>query len=356
MAITKVTLRKKKLKSGKESLYLDFYPPIKHPVTGKHTRREFLNLQLDGGKDDQQNLHTAELIAAQRKIAVHNNDLGFMDQQKQNSNLFEFFDKQLAKQKEVSTVHTWETMISYLEKFAKTNNIPFKAVTVSWCEDFKQFLLDQPKLKLNSASLYFSKFKAMLRQAYKEEYTPAVNFADKVDSITMKHGPKVYLNTSERKQLYDHYVKQAESMPVQRAALFSMFTGLRFGDIKSLQWDQVTGNHIVFEQEKTAQETVIQIPVQALPLMQGDKRPFEGLNYKTGNTEALRSWLISIGINKQVTFHSFRHTFAIWSLENGDDIYTVSNNMGHKKLATTERMYAQFTSKMRRQSAERRAL
>ena len=89
MAITKVTLRKKKLRSGKHSLYLDFYPPITHPVTGKQTRREFLGLILDGGKDDAQNWNTAELVASQRRLDVHNNDLGFMDRTKQESNLFD---------------------------------------------------------------------------------------------------------------------------------------------------------------------------------------------------------------------------------------------------------------------------
>ena len=40
--LTKVKLRQKPLADGKLSLYLDFYPPIADPVTGKKTRREFL--------------------------------------------------------------------------------------------------------------------------------------------------------------------------------------------------------------------------------------------------------------------------------------------------------------------------
>ena len=42
---TKVKLRQKPMAGGKESLYLDFYPPIVNPQTGKSTRREFLKLQ-----------------------------------------------------------------------------------------------------------------------------------------------------------------------------------------------------------------------------------------------------------------------------------------------------------------------
>jgi hypothetical protein len=40
----KVTLREKQLANGRNRLYLDFYPPITNPDTGKQTRREFLKL------------------------------------------------------------------------------------------------------------------------------------------------------------------------------------------------------------------------------------------------------------------------------------------------------------------------
>ena len=45
MAI-KVHLRQKKISGKRESLYLDFYPAIAHPETGKPTRREFLGMYL----------------------------------------------------------------------------------------------------------------------------------------------------------------------------------------------------------------------------------------------------------------------------------------------------------------------
>ena len=45
--MTNVSLRVKKIANAKESLYLDFYPPITNPSTGKPTRREFLGLYLN---------------------------------------------------------------------------------------------------------------------------------------------------------------------------------------------------------------------------------------------------------------------------------------------------------------------
>lgn len=43
---TKVNLRQKAISGNRHSLYLDFYPPIPHPETGKPTRRQFLGLYL----------------------------------------------------------------------------------------------------------------------------------------------------------------------------------------------------------------------------------------------------------------------------------------------------------------------
>ena len=43
---TKVTVRKRTIKNGQVSLYLDFYPPIRHPKTGKPTRREYLGIYI----------------------------------------------------------------------------------------------------------------------------------------------------------------------------------------------------------------------------------------------------------------------------------------------------------------------
>lgn len=42
----KVKLLQKKISGGRKSLYLDFYPAIISPKTGKETRREFLGLYI----------------------------------------------------------------------------------------------------------------------------------------------------------------------------------------------------------------------------------------------------------------------------------------------------------------------
>lgn len=55
----------------------------------------------------------------------------------------------------------------------------------------------------------------------------------------------------------------------------------------------------------------------------------------------------------ETRFHDLRHTFATLSLQNGDDIKTVSASLGHATVAFTLDVYGHVTEQMRRASAER---
>ncbi len=61
------------------------------------------------------------------------------------------------------------------------------------------------------------------------------------------------------------------------------------------------------------------------------------------------------GINKRLTTHVARHTFATLQIALGTDIYTVSKMLTHKNVSTTQ-IYADLVSSKKRESANKISL
>ena len=77
---------------------------------------------------------------------------------------------------------------------------------------------------------------------------------------------------------------------------------------------------------------------------------FEKLPDSAWISSPLKHWVKSAGINKKITFHCFRHTFATLQLTNGTDIYTVSKMLGHKDLKVTQ-IYAKIVDETKQKAA-----
>lgn len=52
-------------------------------------------------------------------------------------------------------------------------------------------------------------------------------------------------------------------------------------------------------------------------------------------------------------FHDLRHTYAVTSLQEGDDIKTVQQNLGHATASFTLDVYGHVSEKMKQESAAR---
>lgn len=69
------------------------------------------------------------------------------------------------------------------------------------------------------------------------------------------------------------------------------------------------------------------------------------------NDSYFKRWERLAGVEKHISWHISRHTFAVLSLEGGADIYTVSKLLGHTNLGTTE-VYARATDPMRKSAVD----
>ena len=163
-----------------------------------------------------------------------------------------------------------------------------------------------------------------------------------------QEGTRDYLSLEEVKALA---AADCDFPEIKRAFLFSCLTGLRRSDIIKLTWGEVTElngrTRLVFRQKKTGGQEYLDITPQAAELIgnRGKAKPadkvFGDIRYPSDTNDSLRIWALRAGIDKNVTFHVGRHTFAVLMLTLGTDIYTVSKLLGHRELKTTQ-IYAKI--------------
>ena len=79
---------------------------------------------------------------------------------------------------------------------------------------------------------------------------------------------------------------------------------------------------------------------------------FTDIHSPSCTNEAIKRWVLRAGINKEITFHCARHTFAVMMLDLGTDIYTVSKLLGHRELSTTQR-YAKVLDKNKQKAVSK---
>ena len=372
----KVKLLKKSITKGRQSLYLDFYPPIQNPETGHFTRREFLGYYiLENPKNELDKQHKKETLLLAEKIRQRReNDVNkpeiyseyekerLKKHEKGEQSFLDYF-KKLADKRVDSNHDNWESVNKYLIAFSQ-GSLKFAEIDIVFCNEFKEYLLttksnksSKVRLSQNSAVSYFNKFKAALKQAFKDGYLSSdINSA--VEPIKQAETRRNFLTIEELNAL----IKTECLNPLlKRAALFSALTGLRFSDIQNLIWGNVEfiqgeGYFIHFDQKKTKGVEVLPISEQAYGLLgerrENENKVFQGLKYSAFENKYLYQWIGAAGITKDVTFHSFRHTYATLQLSKGTDIYTVSKMLGHKDLKTTQ-IYAKVMDEAKREASRK---
>lgn len=343
---TKVTLRQRLLKSGKITLYFDYYPPIRNSRTNRLQRHEYLGIYLYSQPRNQversfnqRMSEKAEAIRCQRQEAVINRQFGFIDRSQEKEDFLQYFED-FSKTKP----QKWQIAYLHFKKFC--GKCTFGDLTVDLCMKFRTYLLSanqlkhaKMKLSRNSAAAYFSTFRAMLKQAHKEGRI-AENINDHLEFIKWEETEREFLS---REELVLLAKTPCKIDVLRRASLFSCLTGLRISDILNLQWQNIRevagiGLCIVFKTKKTKSPATLPICQEAAELLgehqeDGDK-VFKDLR-RSMTGKPLKAWLEAAGIVRHITFHSFRHTFATLQLAAGTNPYAVSLALTHKKLTTT---------------------
>ncbi|MFZ5426117.1 MAG: tyrosine-type recombinase/integrase [Thermodesulfobacteriota bacterium] len=163
-----------------------------------------------------------------------------------------------------------------------------------------------------------------------------------------------FLAKEETDRLLD--ALRERSQDLYDMALLSLHTGMRAGEIFSLTWTDVDlGRRLLtLRDTKSGKNRPAFMTEDVVAMIQArvaERQHAHGLVFPDRNgkkrVEVSNVFQIvadSIGINNGVTdrrqkvvFHTLRHTYASWLVEQGVDLYTVKELMGHGTLAMTER-------------------
>lgn len=256
----------------------------------------------------------------------------------------------------------WDREVALMKMFTEGKPMIFSTIDMNLLEDYKNFLINAPQggskkgtITRNTASTYFSIFKAGLHQAFIDGYL-TVDIAAKAKNIAYSDKQREYLTIDELNTLA---ATPCDRPIMKRASIFSALTGMRHSDIQKLKWKEIIkdGEHyrILFTQQKTKGVQYMPISDQAYQLCgergEPDRLVFEGLQDPSWINKPLERWIKAAGITKHITFHCFRHTYATLQLTNGTDIYTVSKMLGHTKVTTTQ-IYAKIVDEKKEQAAD----
>ncbi len=191
------------------------------------------------------------------------------------------------------------------------------------------------------------------------------------------------------------FLDEIKGKPYEHVFFCTVFTGLRESEIIGLSWDCIdfkkgiikvyrqlkrerqssNSNEYVFDSLKNGKTRSISPAPVVFDVLKAVRREQakNGLKYGSAYsnpdnlvfTDEIGNHLCSPTIWKhfkthvkeigrpELRFHDLRHSFATISLENGDDIKTVSENLGHATVAFTLDVYGHVTEKMKKDSADR---
>jgi site-specific recombinase XerD len=262
------------------------------------------------------------------------------------------------------SILTWGTMKNYFttqkyiqkflnERFRKTD-IFLSGLSYKFITDFEFFLRNnkpvdhQRPLENNGVMKHLERFRKMVTMAVKMEWLDK----DPFEKYQLK------FNRVERDFLSEYELAKIENkkfnierlMFIRDLFVFSCYTGLSYIDAMKLTPGNITigidGDYwISTSRQKTNERVRVPILPKAWEMIEKYKthpRSMQkGTIFPFISNQKLNSYLKEIadlcGIEKNLTFHLARHTFATTvTLTNGVPIETVSKMLGHSKISTTQ--------------------
>lgn len=389
-------LGQKVLSDGRLSLYLEYYrgydktplldeygDPLfythganegkpKYKIT-HHRSKEFLNLYLIAKPrtpiERAQNKETLELakkIRFERAQQFLEDKEGYRLKRETQINFLDYFQSYLDKYTKADVkmiriaLNRFRDFLHDTPEYTRFESyIKPEQLTKDMMADFTEYL--QSRSRGEGAKTIYQRFKKVINYALDHGVltnNPCKGISIKVDETILR---KDILSEDEIALLMNARHPK-ENQHISRAFLFSLYTGLRFVDVKDLTFANVDYSNrlLKFEQNKVkghSSSSGVVIPLND-DLLRLIGKPTEEQNKQSlifplptywMCLKSLQRWVDRAGINKHITWHCARHSFAVNILNNGANIKTVADLLGHSDLKHTEK-YVRAVDELKREA------
>lgn len=330
-------------------------------LKGRNTEVVQTNKKLGGIRDEL--LAIAEKLEFEGSLALDRVKAVFLGVDEDYDTIGKLFDKYIKNVKEQVDVCLSKTSLSkyelcrkrfmlMLEKKYHCKDMSLKELNPVVVQDYKNFLMTDVNMCNNTAVKTMKTFRTVILYGiklgviHKDPFVGVHFHMEKVD--------RGFLTDEEISAIMTKKFDLQRLELVRDLFIFSCFTGLAYIDVKALTPDKIVRLANVDWIMSTRVKTVTPINVV---LSEGAKRIIEkykdapkkkGHVFPILSNQKMNQYLKEIatacGIDKELTFHMARHTFATLTLSKGVPIESVSRMLGHTNIRTTQ-VYAKITNK-----------
>ncbi len=253
-----------------------------------------------------------------------------------------------------STYYRYRSVEKHLRRFVESqygrSDLPLRHLDERFVVAFHGFLVREVHCHKNTAWVYLSALKHILSRARSRGSEVDDLFSNY--KLRNEYVERNYLTLDELRRLIKLDNLVAPLQLVRDGFLFSCFTGLSFIDVKLLRMKHIryVGDDVWIETTRTKTGCRVQVRLFELPqtilarhIPVDAEYPIFALPSNSWSNTRLGQLMQLAGIEKHITFHSARHTFATTlTLAQGMPIETISKLLGHSNIRTTQ-IYASVT-------------
>ncbi|MDC6385878.1 site-specific integrase [Flagellimonas taeanensis] len=365
----RITVNGKRANIGiKRKINIDLWDNLNKKVKGKTKESQDINRYLDLVQARLLNIYQdlkykGDLITPQLVKSLYN---GENINSKTLLDLLEYHNRKIENTLAPGTIRNFGITENYINRFLKNNlktsDVHLRQLNYKFISDLEMFLVNyypkgHPKaMSHNTVMKHLQRLRKIINLAYQLEWIDRDPFLRWKPTFEQKQ--REFLNANELSNLenYDFFIERLDR--VRDLFVFSCYTGISYSDIMELTDNNLIvgsdGNRwIITKRLKTKTSVRVPLLVPAKKILDKYKNHPVTICSKTllpkiTNEKTnlyLKEIADAVGINKNLTFHMARHTFATTvTLSNGVPIETVSKMLGHTKLSTTQ-IYARVLDK-----------